>query len=154
MDYVAEAVALLSLLFSFLTLRHNWSLLSLLETIPINFNFAGEPDRMGRVRDLYNYQYAIAAIYLLITIVSGFPRWYRYPWKITAENAARQYSIHRSFFLWLKALCMAGMSFTTWGTIRVALGRADGIGTFCAPISFIILFTMLAIVFVKADRAR
>lgn len=152
MDYVAEAVALLSLLFSFLMLWRNWSLLS--ETIPIQFNFAGEPVRMGSKRELHNFQFAIAAIYLLITIVSGFPRWYRYPWKITAENAARQYSIHRSFFLWLKAFCMAGMSFTTWGTIRVALGRAGGIGTFCTPISLIILFTMFVIVFVKANRAR
>ena len=151
-DYVAEAIALLLLLFSFLTLYFNW--FSLSETIPIKFNFAGEPVRMGSKRELLNFQFAIALIYLLLTVVSRFPRWYRYPWKITAENAARQYSIHRSFLLWLKVFCMLGMSFTTWGTIRVALGRAEGLGTFFMPISLIILFTMIAVLFVKAIRAR
>ncbi len=76
-DYVAEAIALLLLLFSFLTLWLNWSSLS--ETIPIKFNFAGEPVRMGSKRELLNFQFAIALIYLLITVVSRFPRWYRYP---------------------------------------------------------------------------
>ncbi len=150
-DYVAEAIALLFLLFSFLTLWLNWSSLS--ETIPIKFNFAGEPVGRGNKKGLLNFQFAIALIYLLITVVSRFPRWYRYPWKITVQNAARQYKIHRSFFLWLKVFCMGGMSYTTWGAIRVALGRAEGMGTFYMPMSIIILFAMLAVLLVKAIRA-
>ncbi len=150
--YVAEAIALLLLLFSFLTLYLNWSSLS--ETIPIKFNFAGELVRMGNKKELLNFQFAIALIYLLLTVVSRFPRWYRYPWKITAENVAKQYSIHRSFLLWLKVYCMVGMSFTTLRTIRVALGRAEGMGTFYMPISLVILFAMIAVLFVKAIRGN
>ena len=45
MDVVAEAVALLALLFSLLTLWLNWSSLS--GSIPTHFNYAGNSVQMG-----------------------------------------------------------------------------------------------------------
>ncbi|MBN2457429.1 MAG: DUF1648 domain-containing protein [Sedimentisphaerales bacterium] len=151
MDVTAEVIALLSLLLSFLTLYLNWS--SLPAIIPIHFNFAGETVRMGSKSELLELQFIIAMIYLLITVVSRFPRWYRYPWKITAENASRQYSIARSFFLWLKVLCMGAMSLCTWRIIQVALCRTEGLGTIFGPTVLMLLFALIAAYLLKAIRA-
>ena len=156
-DYVAEAIALLLLLFSFLTLWLNWSSLS--DPASILSNAADEPVRIYSRSGLLTFQFAIALIYIVLTVISKLPpRWHRYFCKITAENAARQYSIVRSFYIWFKALLMLGTSFQTWGTIQVFLGRAKGLaasvelaftGLFIA-----ILIVIIAVHLVKANRAR
>ena len=156
-NYVAEAIALLLLLFSFLALWLNWSSLS--DPISILSNAADEPVRMYSRSDLFIFQFIIAMIYLVLTVISRLPpRWHRYFCKITAENAARQYSIVRSFYIWFKALLMLGISFSTWGTIQVFLGRAKGLAA-SVELAFTGLFLamLIAIIvvnFVKAIRAR
>jgi di/tricarboxylate transporter len=156
-DYVAEAIALLLLLFSFLTLYLNWSSLS--DPASILSNAADEPVRMYSRNDLLIFQFIIAMIYLVLTVISRLPpRWHRYFCKITAENAARQYSIMISFYIWFKALLMLGTSFSTWGTVQVFLGRAKGVAASVELVFtglFIAIFiTILVIHLVKANRAR
>ena len=156
-DYVAEAIALLLLLFSFLTLWLNWSSLS--DPISILSNTTDEPFRIYSRSGLLTFQFVTAGIYLFFTVISRLPpQWHRYFCKITAENAARQYSIMRSFYIWLKALIMLGTSFSTWGTIQVFLGRAKGLAASVELVFtglFIAIFiTILVVHLVKANRAR
>jgi len=151
-DVMAEVIALLALLSSYFILWFYWS--SLPDSIPVHFNFTGEPDRIGSRSELLEFQFLIAGVYMLLTVVSRFPRWYRYPCKITVENAARQYSIARSFFLWLKGLTTCYMAYTTWRIIQITLGRAGSLGFFYSPILLTLLFILIVAYLVKAIHSR
>ena len=152
LDIAAEVISLLALLFNYLVLWFYWS--SLPDSIPVHFNFTGEPDRTGSRSELLVLQFLIAAAYLLLTIVSRFPRWYHYAWKITPDNAARQYSIARSLILWLKVLITCGMAYTTWSMIRIARGKAESLGFFSTTILLILVFVLIVTYLVKAAHSR
>ncbi len=151
-DVLAEVIATIAILSNCLILWFYWS--SLPHTIHIHFNFRGMPDRMGNKSELLEIQLLAAGIFILLTVVSRFPRWYRYPWKITAENAVKQYGIARALIIWLKVLIMCHMAFATWGIIRVALGKAESLGSFSSPILLALLFMLIVVYFVKTFSAR
>lgn len=59
--------------------------------IPIHFNFRGDPTTYGNKENLWTLPKHVTAIYVLLTVVSFFPRYFNYLEEITPENAEVQY---------------------------------------------------------------
>ena len=87
-DYVAEVIALLAILSSFLILWFNWSSLS--DPALIASNRTGIAVRMYSRNDLFIFQFVTAGVYIVFTIISIFHRWYPCSSKVAAENAAKE----------------------------------------------------------------
>lgn len=82
--------------FSFACLAITWIVTltqysSLPSTIPIHFNFKGEIDNYGSKSTLFLLPAIITVVVLLLTFLTTKPHIFKYPTKITEENAERQY---------------------------------------------------------------
>src|SRR5690606_14309116 len=62
------------------------------ETIPVHFDLNGTVDLYGLKSQLWSGARIVTAIYLLITIVNFFPRYFNYTEEITQENADVEYA--------------------------------------------------------------
>ena len=101
--------------------------------IPVHFGISGKPDGRGAKSAVCLFPALSAVLYVVLTVISRFPHTFNYPVRVTQENAARQYQIACELLSWLKAelICLFGWS--EWGTIQVALGKAEGLGVGFVP---------------------
>ena len=87
-------------------------------------------------------------------MVARFPHIQNYPWKITEENAKRQYALSRRLLAGLRALLMVMFALIVWGQIESALGRATGLGAWFAPVFMGGMVLLVGGFLVMAWRAR
>lgn len=129
-----------------------WSRLP--EKIPTHFNFAGEPDAWGSKATLLLLPGVGTALYIGMAVLSRFPHVYNYLWRITEENAARQYLYARRLVLALGAEIGWLFLYITWQTVRTAQGHASGLGPFFLIAIVAGIFATVIVYFVNAARAR
>lgn len=93
------------------------------DTIPIHFDFSGQPDSWGP-------KIVIWVLPIVMGMTIGFLLWLarrphilNYPAKITPENAAFQYKKARLLLRWLSFIISAMTFYLSWKTIQIALGQ-------------------------------
>jgi uncharacterized membrane protein len=140
------------LLFLIILLFQNWERIP--DSIPTHFGASGKPNSWGNKYTLLLLPSVLIIIYSGLTILSRYPYVYNYPWRITEENAERQYLLARTFLCWLKLEIILLFTFIEWTTIQVALGDNEGLGLMFIPISLIVVFGTIGIYFWLAYKAR
>jgi len=98
------------------------------ERIPTHFLAAGAPDGYGPKAAIWFLPAISIFLYLLLTVVTRFPRSFNYPVKVTDENRPRLEPLALGLLGWVKAEVLFILAWITLGTIRVALGKAAGLG--------------------------
>jgi uncharacterized membrane protein len=151
-DWLLEIAAIMGLVGAFAILGSAWSQLP--ERIPLHFDITGKPDGWGNKGWLWILPMIGAVIYVGFTALVRVPHRFNYPWKITPENAQRQYRIARSLLTWLKAQITLLLAAIAWTTIRVALGKAEGIGAWFVPVLVGVLLATVVVHGAFALRAR
>lgn len=136
------AVALLALPFFYMR--------ELPERIPIHFNGAGTPDGYGPRSSIFLLPGIGMVVYLLLTILSGFPNLYNYPVKITPENAVIQFTLASRFIRILKVLVLVLFFYICYQTINTALGLTSGLGKAFLPVFLLLIAGSTVIYFVLA----
>jgi uncharacterized membrane protein len=120
------------------------------DRVPIHFNAAGQPDDYGNRSSMWILPVTGASMYLLLTILSFFPRIYNFPVKITPENAIIQYRLATRLLRVLKTVLLMMFSFLSYQTIQTARGGAAGLGKSFLPIFLIITFGVVIFYLVQS----
>ena len=148
LEFVSGGVLLFLIIFLF----QNWERIP--DSIPTHFGASGKPNDWGSKYTLLLLPSILIIIYSGFTILSHYPHIYNYPFRITEENAARQYLLARTFICSLKLEIILLFTFIEWKTIQVALGYSEGLGLTFLPISLIVIFGTIGIYFWLAYKAR
>ena len=145
-----EALAVIGILLNIIFIAMFWT--ELPNKIPTHFGAAGAPDGWGGKGMLLFLTWTNIMLYLLLTIVNKFPHTFNYPVKITPENALKQYHLARYLLLFLKTETVLLFTYILWGTIQVALGKAEGLGILFLPIILVIIFGTIGVYFYKSIK--
>jgi uncharacterized membrane protein len=151
-DWVLEFVA-----FAFLVILISLPLIylkNLPETIPVHFNAAGQPDDYGSLSSLWFLPLTGAFMYLMFTILEGFPQIYNYPVQITPENAVIQYRLATRLIRILKTVILFTFSIISFQTIKTATGGAAGLGKAFLPVFLMLTFAPIIIYLVQSLNNR
>jgi uncharacterized membrane protein len=152
-DWLAEMIAVVGLILGVALPVCYWSMLP--ERVPSHFGVSGQPNAWSARGFVWLLPAVTVVVYLLLTLVSLIPpRYYNYPWRITAENAPRQVRIVRRLLCVLKAELVWLFAYLTWQTIRVALGQASGLGDAFLPVTLVVVFGTVLYYFIRAASAR
>jgi len=122
-----EAVALAALGYSWIDAVSNWS--SLPARLPTHFGPSGLPDGYGDRSSALLLPLIGVALWTLLTVIAQFPRYFNYPVAITDENRPRLEGVAVTMLAWIKAEIACIFAYIEWGTLRVALGEASGLGS-------------------------
>ncbi len=152
LDYVAEVIALAGVVGCIVSVVGSWNALP--EKIPHHFGFSGEPDAWGGKWVLVFLPAVAFVMYIGLTVLSRIPHRFNYWWAINEQNAAKQYRVAVSMVGWLKAEVVWMFAFITWTTIRVAMGKSEGLGAAFLPVVLGVVFGTVAVHLVLAYRRR
>lgn len=148
LEFVSGGVFLCLIILLF----QNWERIP--DSIPTHFGGSGKPDDWGSKYTLLLLPSILVIIYSGFTVLSRYPHVYNYPWRITEENAERQYLLARTFLCWLKLEIILLFTFIEWTTIQVAFRYSEGLGLTFLPISLIVIFGTIGMYFWLAYKAR
>lgn len=88
--------------------------------IPIHFDHDGSPNGWGQPSSLLVLPLVTLALYLVITIVSQFPRTFHFPVRGTGENLARIEHLTLEMIPWLKTEMVWLVAWFQWFSIDAA----------------------------------
>lgn len=152
LEIALELLAAAGMMYAAFCLIINYSALP--PSIPMHFNYKGEVDSWGSKESIWLLAGITAVIYISMMLVARIPHMFNYPFKITAENAERQYRIARTFIKLLSAEIVWLFAVLLCGTMEVALDKAN-------TMSPVFIYFFLAVVlgstigfFVLSYRAR
>lgn len=126
-EVILEGVCLFLILSSLYYLNSVWSALP--DTIPTHFNASGQADAWGGKESLILIPVITIVLYIVLTITGIFIKYANSPYRITAENAERQYRLLLAMTVWLKTEMVALMAWLGWKTIRISLEGGNTLGT-------------------------
>ncbi len=150
--WLVEALALAMLIACVALVAAAWS--GLPATIPVHFDALGKPDRTGPRETLLLLPAIHLVLYVLLTVVARFPHLCNVPFRITPENAARQYQLVVGMLRFVKLMSGALLAWVVHGSIRVAKADAAGLSSIGLWGILGVLFAGIAVYFVLALRAR
>lgn len=147
-----EALGLVGLVVLLAVTAASWP--DLPARIPTHFGAGGEPDGWGSRWTVLLMPAIGLVMYAGLAVLSRYPHIYNYPVRITPANAESQYRLARGLLLWMRVemgWLFAGLQ---WGTVRVALGRAEGLGTWVAVFWLVVILGTVGVYVVRSLRAR
>ena len=147
---VAASIALLLFHFGIITLY--WA--SLPEKVVSHYGLAGKPDAWRSRGSLWALPLISLVQCLIMILLSLVPRSYNYPFRITTENALRQYSLARSLILFINFEIVTLFFYITWSTIRIALGQATELGPLFIAVFLGILMATIGAYFYLARKYK
>ena len=130
-----EAASILGLIYAISSAVYAITILP--EIIPAQYGINGKPDGWGSRNGVFLFPGVSVIIYLMFTILSRFPHIYKYPVKITKENAGCQYLIGRHIIRWLKTEFIWVFAYVQTTFIKAAQSPNPRIGI-AAPLIFIL----------------
>ncbi len=125
-------LALLMVALSWAALLHAWPHLP--DRVPTHFGLTGTPDAFGDRATLLTLPLLNVAFYLLLSLLQRVPHRFNYVVRITAQNAARQYTLARTMLGWLTLEVSVLLMYATWQTAMVAMGQARGLPALLPPL--------------------
>ena len=151
-DRALQAGASLGLIVSGALLVRYWPHLP--ESVPIHFDLSGAPDAWGGKGWLLSLPLVSLALYAGMTVLERFPHRFNYLWRITPDNAGRQYAIARRAAAALKATIVWVFTAGLWLTCETAVGRAHGLGPWFLPVALGSIAVVLGGFLLEGARAR
>jgi uncharacterized membrane protein len=147
-----ELASIAGIVFLGYLLAVNWPQLP--ERLPSHFGLDGRPDAYSGKSSLLLLPGIAVSVYILLTVVGRYPHRFNYAWKITPENAYRQYQLGVTMLAAVKAEVIWIFDYITLRVIRVSLGMADGLGPMFLPIPLVVVFGSIGLYFYVSYRER
>ena len=133
-----ELVSLAGIFYIVYVLLQNWD--SIPQRIPSHFGFDGRPDAYTGKSSILLLPVVGFIIYLVITILGRYPHLFSYLWKITPENAYRQYQLAGTMLAAMKAEVIWIFNYIVLSTIKISLGKSDSLSPLFLPILLVVIF--------------
>lgn len=126
------------------------------DTIPVHFNIAGQADRFGSKKEIFDLPLIAIAIYTLITILNKFPHIFNYPTQITEANALRQYKNATRLLRYLKLIIVSIFLLIFYFTTKAADTKNTALPSWILLLAFasvtILIITFVAKSLKKTDK--
>ncbi|HCW51978.1 MAG TPA: hypothetical protein DGR79_07975 [Clostridiales bacterium] len=152
LEAVLDSVGVLALGVMAWVLYVSWPALP--QEVPVDFGPSGTPVAWGSKSVLLLLGGVALAVHVGLSLLRRIPHLYNYPFPITEANAKRQYLLARTLVTALRTEVVGVFAYIEWQMIRVALGRAEGLGE-AEVLAFVaLIFATVAAYFVQAARAR
>ncbi len=148
-----EVVALIGLVAGAGLAIQTWP--GLPERIPTQFDARGVPTEWGAKWILLLLPAASCLLYGLLSLAARLPlRFYNIPWRVTPENAPRQYEVARSLLTTLKAEIVWLFAFLEWEMTRSAALAAPRFPAVLFPVAIGLILATVGIYLGKSYLAR
>lgn len=151
-EKVVEALAIAGIVMSLAALFCSWS--DLPDRIPMHYGFGGKPDAYSGQWTVIVLPIIAIVMYAGLSLIRKIPHYYNYPWPITEDNAAAMYKISIVLIACIKMEVVWLFTYIEWITIRVALGKAQGLGFMFLPITFIVMGVTVIVHVIQMSRAK
>lgn len=151
-DIALILLGVVAVVLAFVAPAWNWSALP--REIPTHFTFSGEPDAWGNRGMLWMLPAITAVSFASLAFLARFPHIFNYLWKITEENAPRQYALARRLLFAMAAEVAWLFLYITWRMIRTAFGEVHGLGWAFLTIVLVVMAGTITVYLVNAARAR
>lgn len=136
-EWVLEVLTLTILIGVFAYLAFHWG--SVADRVPAHYGFSGKPDRWGGKSNLLILPSVMLLLWIFLTIASRFKKFPNLPEKIDRNHPKIQ-EIILNFSIILKLVLVSQMGYISIQSVRVALGRTDGLGSL--PVIMSLVTTM------------
>ena len=124
------------------------------ETIPIHFTATGEPDAYDDKSMLLFMAVAAILLCFILTFLGRLPRLFQYPFKVTEENAKRQYE-NAAIGLRLINIVVALMfGYTSYATIAISQETMDSLGAWFLPTTVAVLMIISTVFIYRAYKRQ
>jgi uncharacterized membrane protein len=127
---------------------------SLPDRIPTHFGISGVPNGWGGRQLVFLFPAISVVVFAGLTAAIRFPRFINFPFRITQENAVRQFRLIRLFLAVLKTLTAALFMWIEFMTVQVATGKTAGLGAGFLFVFLALIFGTTIIYFAAAFRSR
>lgn len=142
---VLEALSLSLLLYLGSFLLFQWN--SIPNEIPTRYNIRGIADSWGGKNILISLFFVCFAIYLLVTVISFFPKAWNIPAKVTPENEQFVYTTMRGMLCFEKLCIVACFVY-----ISIQSALAKSLGAWFTPVFILAIFGSIAYYILKTVR--
>ena len=109
---VMEVIGGLIIIGMFLFVLLQWG--DIPQKIPEHYDFTGQVDKWGDKTGVLIMPIMAVALYLLLTVVTMFPRIWNVPVEITESNKEAVYSCMKSMLIFMKIEILATFSYITY----------------------------------------
>ena len=137
-----EALGIVILLGMFVFVASKWN--NLPSQIPAHYNAQGTVDRWGGKNQIPFMPIVSVFLYVLLTVVSLFPKSWNMPTKITGEKRLAAYSCMKSMLILMKIELLGVFFYITY---QMAFQKV--LSALFLPVFFIILFGTIAYFIVR-----
>ena len=151
-EKTVEALAVVGVLASFYLLIFCYNKLP--EKIPMHFGFGGKPDAFSGKWTVVALPIIGLAMYAGMSLIRKIPHYYNYPWPITKENAPKMYQISIVLITTVKMEVVWMFTYIQWAVIRVAMGKAGGLGVLFLPVALIAMTVTVVVAVVQMSKAK
>ena len=151
-DWLIEIIALGGMAFLFGYAIYWYSKLP--ETIPSHFDFKGNVDSYGSKGTIFMLPIIGLFVYGLLTVLVLVPHTFNYPWKITPENALRQYTLACRLLRSIKVAIVFIFSYITVDIVVSAQNAHMGLGFILVPIISGLVFIPIVIYLIVAGNQK
>jgi len=124
------------------------------DIIPSHFNVTGQADGFGPKVSILILPLIGSLAFIGLTILNQFPQVFNYPVKITAENAANQYTMATRMIRYLKLSILVIFSVIVWSSSYAAIHETNSIGIWLLPAMMIVIFVPLGYYIFKSFQAK
>ncbi|OGX81330.1 hypothetical protein BEN48_06610 [Hymenobacter glacialis] len=131
-------------LLAFLWALATWSYFQIPDTVPVHYNFAGQPDRYGEKAGVLHLPMVATVLFVAMTALGRFPHVLNYPSAITAANAPGKYRSAVRLLQGLKTVIVLVFLFLVFRTYQTATEQASGLGGWFLPVAlgFVLLLVL------------
>lgn len=147
-----ELVSLAGIIYIAYVLLQDWNIIP--EKIPSHFGLDGHPDSYSGKSSLLLLPIIGLIVYLTITFMDRYPHMFNYIWKITPENAYRQYQLAGTMLSATKAEVIWIFNYITLTTIKISEENAEGLSPFFLPIFLAVMFGPICIYLYVSYKER
>lgn len=151
-DRFLEALSVITLVGLWALVIYAFSVLP--ETIPIHFDFKGQPDDYGSKASILFLPILSTLLFVGLTIINRYPHIFNYPVKITEENALRQYANATRMIRLLKLIVLFVFLTIEFFVIQTALGASAGLAIWFLPFTLTIIYLPMGYYIVRSYRQK
>lgn len=151
-DKTSILIATIPIIFMLVYIKMTWS--NIPEIIPTHFGFSGIPDAYGNRRSLFIIVVVAIMLHLLLGMLSKFPQYYNYPFKITEKNVEPLYKIGRQTMLLIDLEISIFLSAQTWQNVQAAIGKIQEINSVFLFLFLVVIFGTIIIQIVKMNKCK
>jgi len=146
-----EGLSLLLVMFMFAMLAVHWRQFP--DRVPTHFDISGKPNGWHGKGSLLILPSTAVIVWIVMTAAQRYQSLINIPFTIDRDSPEVQ-SVLRNMMIAGKTTMALLFAWLMRGTVRTALGRAEGIGQWVLPLTLALIFVPLIVYSVKLLRLR